>query len=260
MKNRIMEELKRIEEEEKVKVLYAVEAGSRAWGYHTDRSDFDVRFIYIREVKAYLNLQETSDVIETCTHQGLECSGWDLKKALKLLRKSNPSLLEWLTPENIYWEHSSIEKIRKMRDIAFSPDRCIIHYFHMTKRNFEKRSKDGAAIPKEWMTIIRPWLSYQWIIKYRTFPPNEIFRMLEHLPVNGETKDTLIFLITSRVEERKVSDSFMKNLEVSIHHDVVKMEELVEGLIINEADLWDELNQTFFSMLKEVWGGAKPEW
>jgi uncharacterized protein len=117
----ILGELKNIEKEERVIILYAVEAGSRAWGYQTDESDYDVRFIYIREVTAYLNLQETKDVIVKSTHDSIEFSGWDLSKALKLLRKSNPSLMEWLTNENVYRELSVIKKIRELGDMTFSP-------------------------------------------------------------------------------------------------------------------------------------------
>lgn len=63
--NKIIEQkLKEIEEEENVKIILAVESGSRAWGFASPDSDYDVRFIYVRETKEYLKLNEIRDVIE----------------------------------------------------------------------------------------------------------------------------------------------------------------------------------------------------
>jgi predicted nucleotidyltransferase len=92
----ILEELKRIEKEEGVRILYACESGSRAWGFPSKDSDYDVRFIYIRPVDWYVSIYDKRDVIERPISDMLDINGWDLRKALNLFRKSNPPLLEWL--------------------------------------------------------------------------------------------------------------------------------------------------------------------
>ncbi|MGM0751051.1 MAG: nucleotidyltransferase domain-containing protein [Bacillota bacterium] len=251
MRRIILEDLRCIEREEGVKILYAVEAGSRAWGYHTEDSDYDVRFIYIRETTAYLNLQETKDVIEKTTHHAFEFTGWDLSKSLKLLRKSNPSLLEWLTDENVYIEHPTMEVIRKVRDLTFSPNRCLIHYYHMTKRNMEKL-KDEPFSTKKWMAIIRPWLAFEWIMKYRTFPPNLINEMIEHLNINEDIKNTITSMVTSRVKGKEVPN--LKHLEEYIEGDLLKMDRDLDESYSNDSYQWREINKTFISILEEVWG------
>ena len=95
METRILEELQKIEETENVKIMMAVESGSRAWGFESPDSDYDVRFIYIRKPEDYLKLEGIRDVIEWKLDETLDINGWDLKKALQLLYKSNPTIFEW---------------------------------------------------------------------------------------------------------------------------------------------------------------------
>src|SRR5580698_4708067 len=91
--NSVGKELRRIEQAYDVRVLYACESGSRAWGFASQDSDYDVRFLYVHSRDWYLSIEDRRDVIEQPLHEGLDLSGWDLRKTLQLLRKSNPPLL-----------------------------------------------------------------------------------------------------------------------------------------------------------------------
>lgn len=104
MKEKILQKLQEIEKLHNVKVLYAVESGSRAWGFASPDSDYDIRFIYQHEADYYLSLWEQPDVIEFMTEDDLDGSGWDLRKAVKLLAKSNAPLLEWLYSPVVYYQ------------------------------------------------------------------------------------------------------------------------------------------------------------
>jgi len=106
---RIQSELTSVEQSEDVVVLLAVESGSRAWGFPSVDSDFDVRFIYLHPRDWYLSIELESlrDVIERPIQESLDLSGWDIRKALRLFRRSNPPLLEWLQCPIIYREQSS---------------------------------------------------------------------------------------------------------------------------------------------------------
>ena len=97
MRKKIQTQLRRIEEEESIKILLAVESGSRAWGFASPDSDYDVRFIYIRRMEDYLKLEKVRDVIELPMDDVLDMNGWDLQKTLRLLYKSNPTLFEWFS-------------------------------------------------------------------------------------------------------------------------------------------------------------------
>ena len=114
MKDLILRTLKEIEEKENVKILLAVESGSRAWGFESPDSDYDVRFIYVRREEDYLRLNEPRDVIELPISGDLDINGWDLKKALTLMYKSNPTLMEWLSSPVVYIDTESADELRKL--------------------------------------------------------------------------------------------------------------------------------------------------
>ena len=95
MRDRILHQLQQLEKTEGITILHAVESGSRAWGFPSPDSDYDVRFIYIRSCEAYLRLEKRRDVLELPIDEELDISGWDLDKALRLLHGSNPTLFEW---------------------------------------------------------------------------------------------------------------------------------------------------------------------
>ena len=114
MRQEIKNKLNEIEKKERVNIIYAIESGSRAWGFESVDSDYDVRFIYVRRKEDYLCLDEKSDVIELPIDEVFDISGWDLKKALKLLYKSNPSLLEWFASPIIYKETKEASYIKEV--------------------------------------------------------------------------------------------------------------------------------------------------
>ena len=93
IKERILGELSALEQHYEVKILYACESGSRAWGFASTDSDYDVRFVYLHPLDWYLSIDQKRDVIERPISDELDLSGWELRKALRLLRKSNPPLL-----------------------------------------------------------------------------------------------------------------------------------------------------------------------
>src|SRR3546814_6400248 len=102
MRSRIEALLERIELEHGVRILFAVESGSRAWGFASADSDWDVRFVYARPAEYYLSLAPRRDVIELPIENGIDAGGWDIRKALSLLLNANPTLLEWLKSPIVY--------------------------------------------------------------------------------------------------------------------------------------------------------------
>ncbi|MBK6425906.1 MAG: nucleotidyltransferase domain-containing protein [Blastocatellia bacterium] len=99
IRTEILRRLAAIEKPGDVRVLYAVESGSRAWGFPSRDSDYDVRFIFIRPPEWYLSidLESRRDVIEQPIVDDIDLGGWDIRKAFRLFAKSNPPLLEWLS-------------------------------------------------------------------------------------------------------------------------------------------------------------------
>lgn len=138
MTEEIKKELHRLEEQHEIKILYAVESGSRAWGFASQDSDWDVRYIYIHTLDWYLKIDEQKDSQEEILPNEIDLSGWELKKALRLFRKSNPPLLEWLNSPMVYLEQfSTAAKLRDMTSKFFNPKSCIYHYLHMAAGTYK---------------------------------------------------------------------------------------------------------------------------
>ena len=98
VRQEILQRLKQTEQDKNVRIVMAIESGSRAWGFESPDSDYDVRFIYVHEKDWYLSIDssEERDVIEYPITDDIDLNGWDIRKALKLFSKSNPSFIEWI--------------------------------------------------------------------------------------------------------------------------------------------------------------------
>ena len=128
MKELIQEKLREIEQREECRILLAVESGSRAWGFASPDSDYDVRFIYVRPEKAYLRLDRTRDVIEVPINDELDINGWDIDKTLRLLHKSNPTVFEWFSSPIIYQTSAFADQFRPIMQKYFSSKAGLWHY------------------------------------------------------------------------------------------------------------------------------------
>ena len=135
MEQTIVRKLREIEKNERIHILLAVESGSRAWVFPSTDSDYDVRFIYIRQKEDYLRLEKTRDVIELPLDGILDINGWDLQKTLRLFHKSNPTLFEWFSSPIVYMETPFADTFRTMMGNYFSTKRSLYHYIHMAEKN-----------------------------------------------------------------------------------------------------------------------------
>lgn len=183
MRDAIQAALTEIEAEHQVRVLYAVESGSRAWGFASADSDFDVRFLYVNRPEWYLSIHEKRDVIEAFLPGDLDVSGWDLRKALRLLEKSNPPLLEWLFSPIVY--HDSPAFMNELRDIAragWSAKHLMHHYLSMATGNFRSYLQSERVRSKKYLYVLRPLMACRWIERTGEMPPVLFREMLEAEP------------------------------------------------------------------------------
>ncbi len=180
MKDKIILKLKEIEKDENVKILFAVESGSRAWGFPSKDSDYDVRFVYVRPLEWYLSIDDKREVLEYPIDDLLDISGWDLKKALSLFRKSNPSLIEWLKSPIIYLDqYSFMEKLINLSKEYYSLKASIYHYLNMASFNYKKHLQGSTVNTKKYFYVLRPILACSWIEDKKTLPPVEFDKLLD---------------------------------------------------------------------------------
>jgi predicted nucleotidyltransferase len=200
---KIQIELDRIEREESVRILYACESGSRAWGFESADSDYDVRFFYIRPPRWYLSIQNKRDVIEKPIDDELDISGWDITKALELYRKSNPPLLEWLQSPIVYRENGTAAKqLRQLLADYFAPISCMYHYLHMAQVNYRAYSQEGLVSAKKSLYVLRPLLACIWIENDFGPVPMEFAILKDRLV----TDDALRNAIDQLIAQKRLSD------------------------------------------------------
>lgn len=171
MRTIIEQKLKEIEQTENVVILYAVESGSRAWGFASADSDYDVRFIYIRKPEHYWKLEKTRDVIEWQLDETLDINGWDLQKALRLLHRSNATLFEWLNSPIVYRTCDIWEAIRLHMMDCFLAKTGQYQYLYTAQRQYERYLTGETIKLKKYFYVLRPLLAIKWIQKYQTPPP-----------------------------------------------------------------------------------------
>jgi uncharacterized protein len=178
--DQVRTELRRIERENDVRVLLAVESGSRAWGFASPDSDYDVRFIYVHPRDWYLSVLEPRDVVEQMLPGDLDVSGWDLRKTLRLFAKCNLALNEWLGSPIIYCELPRFrEQLLALMPAFFNPVAGIHHYRSMATRSFEDHYVDGRIGIKKLFYVLRPLLACRWIEARRSQPPTRFAELLD---------------------------------------------------------------------------------
>ena len=165
----ILSELRGIETREDVRILFAIESGSRAWGFASPDSDFDVRFVYARPRDWYLSLKPGRDVIELPLIGDDDINGWDIQKALNLALKPNPVLLEWLSsPIRYIWDEVACAKIDAFTRTITHSSPCRHHYMRMA----DMQRGTGETIKlKRYFYALRAAMALRWIESRDDLPP-----------------------------------------------------------------------------------------
>lgn len=250
MEQMIRAKLHEIEEKENVRILLAVESGSRAWGFASTDSDYDVRFIYIRPQYEYLKLDALRDVIELPIDDVLDINGWDLQKTLRLLYKSNPTLFEWFSSPIVYMETEFADTFRRVKNKYFSTKRSLYHYISMAEGNYREYLKGDIVRAKKYFYVLRPVLACCWILEKGTPPPMLFSELMEAELPRGVREDVnrLLNLKVKSPEIKEIPriDSINCYLDSSIEEIKARVAALDESKTVN----WSELNELFLDELR----------
>lgn len=171
MGKEIMDKLHGIEQENNITILLAVESGSRAWGFESKNSDWDVRFIYVHKPEWYFMVEPQRDVIELMEGD-IDIVGWELRKALALLKRSNPSLLEWIHSPIVYYADE--EFMGRMQCAAtqfYNPIASMYHYNRMFNKHNQHYLQRENCDMKRFLYYLRGILACKWIEANKTLPP-----------------------------------------------------------------------------------------
>jgi uncharacterized protein len=244
MKQEIDEQIRAIEAQYSVRVLFACESGSRAWGFASPDSDYDVRFIYSQPKESYLSIRERRDVIELPVNEVLDVNGWDIRKALQLFLKSNGPLYEWLQSPIIYKEQTNFaQELRKVMLDYFSPRAGCHHYLSMTRNTFEYDLQGEQVKLKRYFYALRPALACRWILERKTVPPME-FHRLRTLVSDPAWQDAVDDLLKRKIQaEEKALIAPVAFLQQWLAHVVTESKAEADALTVqtNETDQLDKL-------------------
>ena len=213
MRERVLQELLRIERQNNVRILLAVESGSRAWGFASPDSDYDVRFVYAHERDWYLSIFEDAakregdspkpqgNVIEEMLPGRLDINGWDLRKSLRLFSKCNLALNEWLGSPIVYSEAPGFrERFLRMIPHYFNPIGAMHHYRSMADRAITEHLTDGQIAIKKLFYVLRPLLACRWIRHTVAQPPTEFEKLTLPAWVTAEEKAWIASLLEQKSE------------------------------------------------------------
>lgn len=171
MEEAIVTALHDLELKEEIHILYASEVGSRAWGYASKTSDYDIRFIFVHPPERYLAIDSPIEDLSFVTEHPLDLKGWELRKTLRLLRKSNPSLFEALHSPIAYRKNAFfLNKMTQLESSLLSKRTLYAHYYHMARQNLKTWDVADSPPLKLLFHCLRPVLMCQWLEKSQTAP------------------------------------------------------------------------------------------
>ena len=249
IKDQINETLLDLEQRKGIRVLFACESGSRAWGFASPDSDYDLRFIYAHPRDWYLELQEKKDTIDLMLPNDLDLSGWDLMKALKLFATCNLALNEWLDSPEIYWEVAPFrETLASQIESFFNPRKALHHYLSMAKGTAERNFEGNQIKIKKLFYVLRPLIACKWILAKQTMPPTQFQSLLDGGLIPPDV-DELIKKIQI-VKETAIEGELIEvdsSLVSWIQHELLAIEDREDTLPGSQKPGWEMLNSIMLS-------------
>lgn len=241
----IHEKLDEIEKKEGVRILHAVESGSRAWGFASPDSDYDVRFIYVRPREQYLQLMEPRDVIEWQLDEVLDINGWDIKKALSQFAKGNAALFEWSGSPIIYRTTEDWKKVQEISKQYFSEKSAVYHYYGTANNTLQEYLLGDTVRYKKYFYALRPLLAALYIETYHKTPP-VLFDELLQLEMPQELRAAIAELleIKKRTTEKEENPQ-MPVIRTFIETEVARQKEIADHLTDDHNKDWSALNRVF---------------
>jgi len=251
MRKEIERKLVQIERDFNIKIIVAVESGSRAWGFESTDSDYDVRFIYKHNLDWYIQVLPKKDVIELPINGIDDYSGWDIKKALYLLNKSNPVLFEWLNSPIIYKKsEKELSELHNASKVYFNPIASMYHYLSMTKTNYREYLKNDFVKSKKYFYALRPILSCMWIGKYKETPPIEFEILIKQIDDNLLFEEINGLLIRKKSGIELGEEKRIEIINSFIESNINKFETSVTEYDPGNKPNSEYLDKVFFNIVK----------
>lgn len=234
VKKEILEQLESLKNTTDISILMAVESGSRAWGCASNDSDYDVRIIFKSPLHRYLEISPPPDNIDYFHGKLLDINGWDIRKALKLVYKSNATPFEWVQSPIVYFEQPSFrQELMQLCELYFQPYHALNHYRGIAKNSYETAEVGQPFKLKKLFYVIRPLLAATWIIKYKSIPSMDLPNLMPQIQ-----DQTILKKIQELLDIKKdVDESYLYTLEADIHEFISELFATVDSAEIPRPDI-----------------------
>ena len=247
----VLMKIKEIEEKENIKVLHVIESGSRAWGFASPDSDYDVRFIYVRDKDFYLSLRDTKDFIDWELNDVLDINGWDLKKVLQHFHKSNATLFEWSNSPVVYYTTDEWKNIYdSVADKYFSCKSALYHYYGTANKNYHEYLCEDMVKYKKYFYVLRPILACRWIEEKKCTPPvlfDELFNAVLEEDMKAHIQDLLAKKVKmSEADKAPKVDVINQYIEEKLAY----YKSLLDTMVDDRNSDWGVLEDIFIKLLK----------
>ena len=245
MRALINDRLETIVRDEAVRILFAIESGSRAWGFPSPDSDYDVRFVYVRPLDWYLSIREGRDVIELPIEGDLDINGWDLKKALQLLLKPNPVLLEWLRSPIVYRaDPAAVGKLAALAERAAHLRPSTYHYLHLAESQYARMIEGRDAVSlKKYFYVVRPAMALRFMRLHPDLPvPMDLAALME-----GADLPAAVSALIDELRARKA-----KTRELGKGPRIAEIDTFLQAEIADATDRLETLPKPDDSLLAEA--------
>lgn len=255
MKEIIVNICKNLEKEKKVRILFAVENGSRAWRMNSKNSDYDVRLVFVRPLNDYIQINKPSEVIEAyydkqgspCPPKGafIDISSFDVFKYVKMLSSSNPTTIEWLMSDILYYGKQNYV-FKKFAINNFNKTSLYHHYKSMCRNNYLKYLKSGESVTyKKYLYAYRGLINARWVVHKKSVPPIIFHDALK------EMKGIIPTSILGKLN--KIIDLKSQGKEKDIIQNIVVMDKYIESFLKDDNEAPSEkLHATLSELNKEL--------
>lgn len=230
--------LREVETQRNLRILFACESGSRAWGFASTDSDFDVRFIFTRPANDYLSLTPPKDAFDLHQDQDFDLAGWDIRKTAELMRRCNPPLMEWLDSPIIYEADDIISpNLIELRDVYFDAKKAAHHYLSLAAGIWKKYLQDEPnPVRKKYLYALRPLACIRFIELHRIQPPTLFDAVLDQIDWEQDVREA----IANLVEQKRSADELGSQpadpvLTAHIAISLEESERIAADLPVNET-------------------------
>jgi len=256
VKAEIQGELSRIAEENNIRILYACESGSRGWGFASPDSDYDVRFIFLHPTSWYLSVLPQDDGMDLFVDKELDINGWDIRKVLRLLIKSNATPFEWLQSPIVYQTDEDFKAaLWSLSQHFFQARSSIHHYLGLAKNSFRKGLVNETEINvKKYFYVLRPLLAAMWIAEHKTAAPMTFADLVPVLSTVPHIESIVMDLWEQKLQlNEKDNIRLIPELNDFVQQQIVKCYTVADNT--EETAIKTDMLDAFFRMVIQTYNG-----